>query len=158
MSNLQAAFYKACYYGDMKFLTENYEKVELDAICLDYACFSEQKKVVEFLLDHNVVQNMEHLYTCVSRNHTKLIKLLGLPFDYQCMKLALENGHWELVNHMERRGLNILDNSISLVLYGKYVMQYIKYRMVLEKTKMRAARVIYNWWPRKLQRNLIQDF
>ena len=158
MSSFQASFYKACYYGNMEFLLQNYELVDLDTICLDYACLSNQEKVVEFLLKNKVDPTMEQLYICVTRNHTKLIKLLGLKFDYRCIKLALENGHWELVKKIEESGLNILDNSIALTIYGKYILQYIRYKTVLEKTKLRAARVLFDRWPRKPQRILLQDF
>jgi hypothetical protein len=158
MVEVRISIFKSCYHGDLDYLNENWELIEPDTLFFDYACLGCQSSVIVFLKEKKLVPKMEHMYIAVRKNSIETVRALGLPFDNECMRIALGEGYWELVNEIEKGGLSPLHPSISVIIYGEQIKQYIKYKIVLEKTKRRAARIIFDRWPRKCQKNLIQDF
>lgn len=159
--SLMLAMYKACYYGNVSNLERLIREggVTPDNLHLEYACLGGQTLIILLLKNmYNVKPTLEHLYICVRKNHTSAIKVLGIPFNYECVRIALENEHWELVHEMEMKGLNPFGDNISFVVFQDKIKKYVGYKIVLEKTKLRARQTILNWWPRKRPVNPFQDF
>lgn len=143
--NIKTA-YKACFNGDVEALKMCvYElKVSPDSLFFNYAVVKGQISVMKFLIeDMNMYPDKDIFIEAIKRNYCDLVYYLGQyhKFDYDCLKAALENSSWHMVDNILQSGLSLTNECISFIVYGEHIKNYIDYKKDLEGQKEETRNV-----------------
>ena len=139
--------YRSCFRGDLEKLKEC--EMPPDSAFFQYAVISGQLEIIKYLMEElNMYPEKDIFLEAIKRNYVDLVRYINtcMPYDYDCLKTALENGCWELVDDILSSGLSLMHNCISFIVYGNHIKKYITYRQVVEKGKSKAVTKIQNWW------------
>lgn len=145
--NRRESAYKACFNGNIEAIKSS--GIEPDDHFFYYAIIKDQLDVVKYLMEElMLLPEKDTFLEAVKRKYVKLTLYMSqfIPFDYDCLRTALDSECWELVDTMIRRGLNLLSDHVPIILYGNHIKNYITYRQKEIKAKARAAKKIQNWW------------
>ena len=145
--NLYEIAYKSCFRGDVEKLKEC--NMEPDNAFFQYAVVSGQLEIIKYLIEElNMRPEKTIFLEAIKRDYVDLVKYLKvlMPYDYDCLKTALENECWGLIDDILLSGLSLTNNRVSFIIYGNHIKKYITYRQVVEKGRSRAITKIQNWW------------
>ena len=129
--------FKACFEGDLSTLERiiNELAIRPDFLFFNYAIVKGQMNVIKYLVEkQNMIPDKDIFIESVKRSHFEVVQYLNRyhKFDYDCLKCALENKCWSMVDILLQSGLNIMENCISFIIYGERIKEYIDYRKGLE--------------------------
>jgi len=145
--NLYEIAYKSCFRGDVEKLKEC--NIDPDNAFFQYAVVSGQLEIIKYLIEElNMRPEKDIFLEAIKRDYVNLVRYMNtyIPYDYDCLKIALENGCWTLIDDILSSGLSLTHYCVSFIIYGKHIKRYITYRQVIENGKLKAATKIQNWW------------
>jgi hypothetical protein len=140
--------YQACFTGDVNSVKTSTID-HLDDHVFFFSIIRNRKEIVKYLIEElGMRPEKDTFLEAIRRNYVELSIYISLviPFDYTCLRVALDNNCWELVEVMTECGLNILNSCISITTYGESIKRYIAYLQFREKKREGAAIKIQHWW------------